>query len=679
LYFVFVCIPACGFTSEVFFVDSSHTFTKYEALDQDPDSLHTLPKVEIDGFPKQTIVPAQTLLGKALQHLENKSVSDAIRFFSGVQVKDYGGVGGVKTIDVRGMGSKHTSIFYDGVSINNAQNGTVDLGKFSLENIEMISLYNGQKSEILQSARDYNSSSSIYLRTKTPIFSNNNKTNLSVKFRAGSFSLLNGSVLWEQKIFKDISSSLNAEYIYSSGKYKFTKKRFSTSGILQWDTTAYRQNSDINALRVEGGFNGAFGGSTNGNSFGKWQVKGYYYQSNRGVPGPVRNNVFNSSARQWDRNGFIQTSLDGSVNNLYSYSVKVKYANDFLRYADYDPQTVQIDNSFWQQNIYTSLANKFSAFKWWDISFATDFTASFLKTNRRDMTISPQRFEGLAALSNHFYFNSAKIQASVLNTTIKSSGQKIINKFTPSIYISYTPFKDLLFYAFNKTVYRMPSFDELYYSDMQIPALKPEKSIQTEIGVQYEKQWEYVFFKLKTEGYYNFIDNKIVLIPRGNSLYRWMVTNIGKVQMGGIDVAGDISFKWENSLYVSALATYSFERAMDYSDPSNDRIYKKQIAYTPFNTFSVRSEIGYKWFSFSYQCMYVGERYENSENIESNRIDALSLHDISFLFDFGKIKLLHPVVMFEINNIFNKQYEIVKNYPMSGINFSLTLRLGISI
>lgn len=113
------------------------------------------------------ITPSQQLKGKALQNLNAHSVADAIRYFSGVQIKDYGGVGGVKTIDVRGMGSNHVGVFYDGVELGNAQNGQVDLGKFSLDNMESITLYNGQRSALLQSAKEFSSAGSVYLRTAT--------------------------------------------------------------------------------------------------------------------------------------------------------------------------------------------------------------------------------------------------------------------------------------------------------------------------------------------------------------------------------------------------------------------------------------------------------------------------------------------------------------------------------
>ena len=114
------------------------------------------------------IIPAQVLSGDELHRLNSNSVADALRYFSGVQVKDYGGVGGIKTVNIRSMGTNHTGVVYDGVELGNAQNGQIDLGQFSLDNIENISLYNGQKSVILQPAKDFGSAGTIYMRTRTP-------------------------------------------------------------------------------------------------------------------------------------------------------------------------------------------------------------------------------------------------------------------------------------------------------------------------------------------------------------------------------------------------------------------------------------------------------------------------------------------------------------------------------
>ena len=82
------------------------------------------------------LLPVQTLTGEQLERMSALSVADAIRYFSGVQIKDYGGVGGLKTVNIRGMGTQHVGVFYDGIELGNAQNGQIDLGRFSLDNMK---------------------------------------------------------------------------------------------------------------------------------------------------------------------------------------------------------------------------------------------------------------------------------------------------------------------------------------------------------------------------------------------------------------------------------------------------------------------------------------------------------------------------------------------------------------
>ena len=147
-----------------------------QAQSIDTTKVYSLREVVVVARKIQTeITSVQTLTGKELEKLNSYSVADALRYFSGIQIKDYGGIGGLKTVNVRSMGSQHVGVFYDGIQIGNAQNGTVDLGKFSLDNMEALSLYNGQKSDMLQSAKDYASASAVYMVTRTPVFESGNK------------------------------------------------------------------------------------------------------------------------------------------------------------------------------------------------------------------------------------------------------------------------------------------------------------------------------------------------------------------------------------------------------------------------------------------------------------------------------------------------------------------------
>ena len=135
------------------------------------DTLHVeMHAVSVVAVRERTIVKPQVLTDSVLQRLNSQSVADALRYFTGVQVKDYGGIGGIKTVNIRSMGTNHVGVFYNGVQLGNAQNGQVDLGRYSLDNVESISLYNGQKSDIFQTAKDFSASSAIYVTTRRPRF-----------------------------------------------------------------------------------------------------------------------------------------------------------------------------------------------------------------------------------------------------------------------------------------------------------------------------------------------------------------------------------------------------------------------------------------------------------------------------------------------------------------------------
>ena len=256
-------------------------------------------EVTARALAKDVIIP-QTLKGAELQRLNALSVADALRYFSGVQLKDYGGVGGIKTINVRSMGSQHTAVYYNGVQLGNAQNGQVDLGRFSLDNMEEIQLYNGQKSDFFQSAREFGAAGNVYLTTRKPYFKTGERAHVRAQMRFGSFALANPNVGVDVKLTDALSLTMDAEYVYSNGKYPFRYRRVLPTGETAYDTTAIRQNGDINAVRAELGLHHYY------RTTGFWRVHAYNYWSNRGVPGAIVNNVWHNGERLWDRNTFVQ-------------------------------------------------------------------------------------------------------------------------------------------------------------------------------------------------------------------------------------------------------------------------------------------------------------------------------------------------------------------------------------
>src|SRR5690554_5751158 len=188
----------------------------------------TLQAVEItkqrEYIPLLTTVSAQQLSSKEIENNNSLNVADALKGFSGVQIRDYGGIGGMKTIDVRNLGSKHTVVFYDGIAINDAQSGEIDLSKFSLDNLQSIALYNNNHHDIAQPAKAFASASALYLQSRSPLFQEDINTNLRANLHTGSFGLINPSLLIQQKMSKNTSLSLSSEWMKANGEYDFHYK-----------------------------------------------------------------------------------------------------------------------------------------------------------------------------------------------------------------------------------------------------------------------------------------------------------------------------------------------------------------------------------------------------------------------------------------------------------------------
>lgn len=152
------------------------------------DTVLQLRTVEVTAV-RKPLATVQTLSGVKLQALSSTSIADALKYFAGVQIKDYGGLGGLKTINVRSLGSQHVGVYIDGIRITNAQNGTVDLGKFSLSTLESVSLYNANRLDACQSASEYASGATVYLQTRCP-----ETDSLTVLGGVGSFHSYRGRV-----------------------------------------------------------------------------------------------------------------------------------------------------------------------------------------------------------------------------------------------------------------------------------------------------------------------------------------------------------------------------------------------------------------------------------------------------------------------------------------------------
>ena len=172
------------------------------------------------GKEGRATAPLQILTDETLKGLNAIQVADAVKHFSGVMVKDYGGIGGLKTVSVRSLGASHTAVSYDGIAVSDAQNGQIDISRFSLDNVDMVSLSNGQSDQIFQPARQYASSAVLNITTMAPQF-DKCAVNGKVMMKGGSFGLINPSLYIAGKLNRYLSMTASGEWMSAHGRYPY--------------------------------------------------------------------------------------------------------------------------------------------------------------------------------------------------------------------------------------------------------------------------------------------------------------------------------------------------------------------------------------------------------------------------------------------------------------------------
>ncbi|WP_326981944.1 TonB-dependent receptor [Chryseobacterium sp. MYb264] len=332
-----------------------------------------------------------------------------------------------------------------------------------------------------------------------------------------------------------------------------------------------------------------------------------------------------------------------------------------------------------QKEFYISSSNLYSITPNWDLSVSGDFQYNHLDADLINFTY-PTRYTSLVALATTYQWERFKFLGSILGTFVQekvelNSKSPDKREWTPALFLSYQPaiIPELTLRAFYKRIFRMPTFNDLYYTSIGNTYLKPEYTNQYNIGFTYQKSFSKAILQnlyVKVDGYYNKVEDKIIAAPNG-SMFRWLMMNLGLVEIIGTDVNVQAELQAGNVL-LKPLLSYTYQSAKDMSDPE-DSFYKHQIPYTPWHSGTFTLMADYKDWSFNYSAMYVGKRYDgNQDNIKVNEVQPWYTHDLSVQKKFNWHRQQFKVSL-EVNNVFNQYYDVVINYPMPGRNFKLIL------
>lgn len=647
-------------------------------------SIYT-PNVKPEKLHVQT--PTQVIATTELVQLGSTLLSDAARRLVGVTLKDYGGVGGIKTVSSRGLGSQFSTLTIDGVAVNDCQNGQVDLGRYMLGNSNYISFANGQTDNLLQSARALAAGSVLNMETREPEFGLH-PYNLSLGMEAGSFGYLMPSLSYEQRLGRKLSLSFWGNYLQSQGNYPFTL--YYTHTHTDSSSREYRQNSQMRMGTADLNLFYRFDGRH------RLHFKAHYMKGFHALPGPVIYYTQRGSEHSEEDLFFTQARYH-QTGRHWDFQLLGKYQRTTDIYEDTaaNNENHLIHNEYHQQEGYLSQAIRFHAgekengHEPLSVSLSLDESVSQLQSNlNHDNNVQRRSFLGVLAaeyLPTYIdWLRGFRLNASLLGTWIRDyqSGKESspYSKLSPYAGLSYRLGQFTLRYFFKET-YRVPNFNELYYYTVGRP-LYPERARQHNLGASFkspvmELDADHIANSSATlDLYVNHVDDKIIAIPIQN-MYLWSMTNMGKVEVFGIDVTANASLSGKFDLngirrYDIILDLgYSYQYAVDRTDPGG-KSYGHQIPYTPRHSGNIALTATTPWVDLGYSVMLVGERYCFYQNTATNRVKGYVDNGITLTrqFDLSRGSLKAKV---QVLNLFNVQYEVVRSYPMMGRNYRLGL------
>ena len=615
---------------------------------------------------KITSTTSVQVFGKEdLKNLGLQNMGDAVKRFAGTNVRDYGGIGGLKTVSVRNLGAAHTAVSYDGVAISNTQAGQIDIGRFSLDNVSTLSLAIGHDDNLLQSARLFASAGVLNIETEKPHFENGKRHHTQVQMRGGSFGYLTPAIRHWQALGERTKLSVEGNYLHAEGEYPFTLK----NGTLV--TEQKRINSDVESYQGEVNLFHTFKDES------ELSAKAYYYNSKRGLPGAVILYNSESDERLWDENFFAQAKYKKAFSPQWTLQAQGKYNYSWNKYEDTGVEYTggkQTDTNR-QTEYYLSASALYKPTSAWSFSLSQDGFINRLHTNGANSP-EPVRYTSLTALNARYQSGQLKASGSVVATYITEEVKagntpEDRRRLSPTLSLSWQPWEgeQLFVRALYKNTFRVPTFSDLYYLRVGNTSLKPEKATEYTVGLTWSgTPFSFTdFVSLTVDGYYNEVNDKIIAFP---STYVWKMQNYGKVHITGIDATLATAIPLGKSVNLNLSGNYSWQKALDVTNPEAKN-YKHQLPYTPEHNGNVSATIEMPWVNVGYTVTMVSKRYFLAQNIEANRIDGYSEHTATLWREFklGKCGLR---LQAEIINLTDAQYDVIKYYPMPGRSWRLT-------
>lgn len=611
----------------------------------------------------------QMLSRRQIQLFEPVDAGDLVQKIGGANLKSYGGLGGLKTVSMRGLGSEHTAISIDGFSQQSHQTGQVNLGQIQTDNIEGISVvsYRAPTQNGFLPVSALIKGSALNIFTFENSFSQDS-LNIRAKIGYGSFNQMDayGAI------------KLAREKFYVSGYGKFRQMEG------DYDYRFLNGNEWEDGIRSNNQYQDYYWGVSGGKKIGsKSEIRFGIKQQNieQQLPGAVilYNNTADESLFTNDTRIFADWKSTTQYNR-FGYRVYASANRNKMRYFDptYLNSEGEIDRSYVNDGINVGISGRFQ--KWIPATVSYGYEQSFATLTTSDSLFgAPKRLHSMGILGVSRRFDRwGEVNVNLTGQYVLDqalAGSRVFVGVNPMISYQTRDFgrKFVRHTFWYRNSFRMPSFNEMYYNQIGNSELDPERANQFNYQLSLVPSHNKKYINVRLNAYFNRIENKIVAIPTQN-LFVWSIQNVGKVDVYGGDV--NISFfkslrkNW--SLHV--ITNYSFQYAIDITDRESIT-YGDQIAYIPRHSGNFDVDLMYKNSGLHISNFASSKRYALNQNIALNEVSGFVVSDLAIYHRFGesnyrKNKLK---VQFTVKNMTNSSYAFIRSFVMPGRNFLMTL------
>ncbi len=566
-----------------------------------------------------------------------RSVGSMLSTVGGLFVKDYGPAQ-LQSISLRGTSAEQTLFILDGVSLNNIQNGEVDLFLVPANDISSIEVSQGNASAL------YGANAVggvVSFRTGIP------RDNLvRVDLGMGSY----GSQSYGGEISEgmgDVRIDLNLQRRRAINNYGFSFQDSSGNTPMQRVGADYLMDNQSLKISLP-------------SRAGSSSLLIQNVDANRGTPGMVTDPSFLGTAREID-NSTIAILKNAGTAGVFEYSASAGAIYSYLRYIE---PSYGLDDYYKTLSFQPAVQLSYSGSP---VSAVAGIDGEIDRGESDQMTGVKSRNRVGGFISTMFHDRSGMdLETRAFVALRFDAYSEFGNSINPKIGLNVKPFSKLPLHlrASFGTAFRVPTFNDLYYAGAGNTSLKPEKSVECDFGGVFDLPTGLIPTAAALDFSYYHINIRDGIIWRPVNTYLWLPENYDKILSTGVEVGLRLNV---NPLF-SLRGSYTFGKSLDVSDAADPTTYNKQQIYIPEGQSSLVATVSPWILNFTAVVTYAGTRYYTTDNSLSLPPYTLASLSAGARVTMGSIEVM-PVL--SVNDLFNKKYEIIDQYPMPSRTYQL--------